>query len=134
MSHTYLALIVPVLCGWDFLLLLLLHQRSIRCWVLNPVCGGIGAAPFRFEKGLMGVQQKGFHSAEPAFHAVNRKRSIWSCRTHVVGSASTKNSLASAKWYPLGTCWALPLSNQKGRAVLSMGCGLFSSLLRPSAL
>lgn len=31
-------LIIPVLPGWD--LLLLLHQWCIGCWVLNSVCEG----------------------------------------------------------------------------------------------
>lgn len=37
-SHTYLALIVPLLHGWDFLLLLLLliHQWCIGCSDIKP--------------------------------------------------------------------------------------------------
>lgn len=63
----------------------------------------------------MGVQQKGFHSAEPAFHAVNRKCGIWSCRTHVVGSASTKNSLAICKVVPTGNPLGLAFKQSEGQ-------------------
>lgn len=100
---TYLpVLISPVLSGWDLLLLLLLllHQWCIGCWVLNSVCEGGWGGPGHHLSVRIACSRA---TAEPDYYAVNQECSVWSCGTHVLGSECQEQGSAHPKWGLLGS-------------------------------